>query len=106
MINISFITCFFIFRPLSVFVYSIINATLFSLVFIYIDTLTIDIIVNFSLFHFAMFLLCVTRYRAFESNYKDIFFIFPSKALPELSFPKLFNVKSVVIDLVSIKVPL
>ena len=71
LINISFITCFFIFRPLSVFVYSIINATLFSLVFIYIDKLTIDIIVNFSLFHFAMFLLCVTRYRAFESNYKD-----------------------------------
>ncbi len=71
LINISFITCFFIFRPISALLYSLINATIFSLVFIYIDKLTIDIIVNFSLFHFVMFLICVGRYRAFESNYKD-----------------------------------
>lgn len=71
LINMSFITCFFIFRPVSALIYNIVNAVIFASLFIIIDKFTLDIIINFALFHFVMFLICVSRYRSFEKNLKD-----------------------------------
>ncbi|MGD1822491.1 MAG: GGDEF domain-containing protein [Pleomorphochaeta sp.] len=70
-INISFIICFYIATPICAIVYNLVNMIIFYFVFFLIDRLTIDIVINFTLFHLVMILISIDKYKTFVMNYLD-----------------------------------